>query len=390
MSAACWSRLESGAGDTDDSGVAPSPERIRELAAEAGFDLVRFGPLDLGGHADHYLAWLAAGRAGAMEYMVRHRDKIVDPRTLAPAARSTVSLAFDYGGPPVRLQGGGRVARYAAGRDYHRFLGNKTRWLRKELERDGVPWGSVRVGTDAIPLLERALAVRAGIGFLAKSAGVIHPRLGPFLLLSELLTPLDLPHDPPSAGSCGTCTACLDACPTGAIVAPFEVDARRCLSYTTIELRGPIPTELRAPQGEWLFGCDVCLEVCPFAHRGRAAGGPRPADLAWNRGVREYSLVGILEIGEEEFERDWSGTALHRATRSGLRRNAAVVLGNLRDPSAAPALERALGDPDPSVRGHGAWALGRIGGSRTALEIALRNEPEAWVRGELEAALATG
>ncbi|HLQ38339.1 MAG TPA: QueG-associated DUF1730 domain-containing protein, partial [Planctomycetota bacterium] len=211
-----------------------SSKLVRELAAAAGFDLVRFGPADPGPDGDRFLAWIASGRHGAMEYLARNQAAIRTPAKWRKGVRSTVALASDYGGPPVSLPGGGRIARYAAGRDYHRTLGNAVHKLRQQLEREGVPRGAMAGGTDAVPALERALALRAGIGFLAKSAMVIAPTHGPYLLLAELLVPMELPPDPPSPGSCGTCTACLDACPTGAITAPYEVDARRCLSYTTI------------------------------------------------------------------------------------------------------------------------------------------------------------
>ncbi|MCB9870797.1 MAG: HEAT repeat domain-containing protein, partial [Planctomycetes bacterium] len=230
-------------------------------------------------------------------------------------------------------------------------------------------------------------------GFLAKSAGIIHPRLGPYLLLAEVLSPLELPADPLSPGSCGTCTACLDACPTGAITAPHRVDATQCISYTTIELRGFIPEPLRAPQRDWLFGCDICLEVCPFARRGRAANtatAARPAWLQPHRVLSTYDLVGVLELSEADYQRDWVGTAMRRATRSGLRRNAAVVLGNLGDATAAGALRGALDDADPVVRGHAAWALGRIGGARDALDRQLGREVDPRVRTELTAALERG
>jgi len=339
-----------------------APELVRELAFEAGFDVVKFGPPHPGPDGDRFLAWLDAGRAGEMHYLERNRDRIADPATWLPQARSTIALAWDYGGPPVAFEGGGRVARYAVGRDYHRHLGKRVRTIRDRLEREGVPHGTMRGGTDALPVLERALAVRAGVGFLAKSAGVLSPTLGPYLLLAELLTPLELPFDDPAPGSCGSCTRCIDACPTGAIEAPFRVDARRCLSYTTIELRGSIPEPLREPQGDRLFGCDVCLEVCPFTSKGRAAQAapdPRP-ELEPHAVFERYSLVGILELDERQWQEDWVGTAMRRATRSGLRRNAAVVLGNLRDASALPALRRCRDDPDPVVREHAAWATARI------------------------------
>jgi epoxyqueuosine reductase len=190
-------------------------------------------------------------------------------------------------------------------------------------------------------------------------------------------------------GGCGSCTRCLQACPTGALTAPFEVDARRCLSYTTIELRGPVPRELRAPQGDWLFGCDVCLEVCPFTRfSARATGSPLRADLVRPHTVVESStLLGVLELSAEEYEQRWVGTAMRRATRRGLRRNAAIVLGNRKDPAAVPALTRALADEDPVIRGHAAWALGRVAPGAAALAGALARETDAVVREELMAAL---
>lgn len=370
--------------------MAISPALIRELAAEAGFDLVGFGPADPGPDAARFGEWLDAGRAGSMDYLHKNRERITDPTSWVPGTRSAISLGVDYGGPARSLPGGGKIARYAVGRDYHRFMGKGVRKLRTRLEQEGVARGSVAVGTDAVPILERALAARAGIGFLAKSSGVISPELGPYLLLAELLTPLDLPTEGPAAGSCGTCTRCLDACPTGAIVAPFEVDARSCLSYTTIELRGSIPRELRAAQSDWLFGCDICLEVCPFTSKGRAsrpADAERPEPLRPHEVTESFSLAGVLELSEEDYQERWVGTAMRRATRQGLRRNAAVVLGNLGDAAAVPALERGLADPDPIVRSHAAWALGRLERNSSSLRTAWERERDPAVRAEIRSAL---
>lgn len=363
-----------------------APSIVREIAEEAGFDLVAFGPAELGEHARRFLDWLDAGRAGEMEYLATNRATIAEPRRFLPGARSVVSLARDYSRGPVALPGGGRVARYAAGRDYHRSLGKSVKKLRDRLEAAGAPRGSWRGGTDSLPVLERALALRAGIGFLAKSSMIISPTRGPYLLLAELLTTQDLPIDAPAAGSCGTCRACLDACPTGAIVAPFEVDARRCLSYTTIELRGAIPEGLRAAQGDRFFGCDDCLEVCPFTRHGRALPAPPPPDLAPHQALSAFGLVDVLALSQEEYDRDWTGTAMRRATRSGLRRNAAVVLGNLGDDRAVPALTQALQDDDPIVRRHSAWALGRLDRQSPALARALDSEADPNVRAEIERA----
>ncbi len=367
-----------------------APRLVAEMAAELGFDVVRFGQPDLGDHAEHFARWLDAGRAGDMDYLHRNRAKITAPGAYAPGARSVIALASDYGGPAAGLHGGGRIARYAVGRDYHRAMGNATRRLRGALEREGVPQGSVKVGTDAVPVLERALSVGAGVGFLAKSSMVISAQHGPYLLLSELLTPLELPPDDLAPGSCGTCTRCLDACPTQAITAPFEVDARRCLSYTTIELRGYVPRPLRAPQGDWLFGCDICIEVCPYTRfSGRGAPSPIRAELVRPHAVVDtFTLVGVLELSEADYEQQWVGTAMRRATRQGLRRNAAIVLGNRREEAAIPSLSRALADQDPIVRGHAAWALGRIAPRSPTLKQVLEREPDAMVRAEIMAALA--
>lgn len=371
----------------------PSADTIRSLAHETGFDLVGFGPASPGEDGNRFLAWLAAGRHGEMRYLEKNAERILEPNRWRSGVRSAITLAVDYGGPSAELHGGGRVARYAAGRDYHRWLRDRVFRLRKGLESAGVPYGTMNGGTDAVPVLERALAVRSGIGFLAKSAMVISPTHGPYLQLAELLTGLDLPPDPPAAGSCGTCTACLDACPTAAITAPFQVDARRCLSYTTIEHRGFVAPELRQAQGEWLFGCDVCLEVCPFTRRSARRDVPdeqRPAELRTHPIVRTWTLVDVLAMDERRYEAEFTGTAMRRATRSGLRRNAAVVLGNRRDEAALGALTQALTDEDPVVRGHAAWAIGRIDPRQASLTRALSLEPDPRVREELEAATRLG
>ncbi|MBX3463392.1 MAG: tRNA epoxyqueuosine(34) reductase QueG [Planctomycetes bacterium] len=375
------------------SSRSPTPitaDTVRSIADEVGFDLVAFGPADPGEHGAHFLRWLEAGRHGEMRYLEANRERALDPPRWRAGVRSAIALAVDYGSPGVALPGGGRVARYAGGRDYHRWLRQRVFALRERLEAAGVPHGSMNGGTDAVPVLERALAVRAGIGFLAKSAMVISPTHGPYLQLAELLTGLDLPPDDPATGSCGTCTACLDACPTGAIVAPFEVDARRCISYTTIELRGAVPEPLRAAQGEWLFGCDICLEVCPFTRRSprrNLAGIDRPPELRPHRIVETWTLVDVLAMSPERYEAEFTGTAMRRATRSGLRRNAAVVLGNRADDAAVPALVAALDDGDPVVRSHSAWALGRIDARHPALAAARQREPDATVRAEIERAM---
>jgi epoxyqueuosine reductase len=321
-----------------------------------------------------------------MHWLERSRDRILDANRLLPGVRGVTALGVDYGREEVLLPGGGRVARYAAGRDYHRVLGGRLRRLKGALVREGLPADSFRGGVDAVPILERALSVQAGIGFLAKSSGVISPSRGPWLLLAELLTRQELPADGPAPGTCGTCTACLDACPTGAIVAPFEVDARRCISYSTIEIRGPIPRELRRPQADWLFGCDICIEVCPFSDRSQRRS--EDPDLAIHGALETFDLVGILELSAEDYETRWLATAMRRARREGLRRNAAIVLGNLGREDAAPALVRALSETDPGLRTAAAWALARLRRGRAPIEAALARETDPEVRDDLQASLA--
>lgn len=363
----------------------PSPALLTEMALESGFDLVGFAPAAPGRDGDRFLAWLDAGRQGSMDYLARNRDRVLSPQTLLPGVGGAVALGFDYTRSRFEVSGGGRVARYAVGRDYHRALAGRLRELRRRLVADGANDADFRLGVDAIPFLERSLAMRAGIGFLAKSSGIIHARRGPWLLLAELLTTSELPQSAPAPGSCGTCTRCLTACPTHAFVGPFELDARRCLSYTTIEHRGLVDRELRFAQGEWLFGCDICIEVCPYTSRATPRD-PSP-DLAPHEALESYDLVGVLELDAESWDRDWTATAIRRATRTGLRRNAATVLGNLGDEGAAPSLVAALEDPDGVVRASAGWALARLGAARKELAEAIDRETDPAIRDDLAASL---
>ncbi len=365
-------------------------DSIRSIAHEVGFDLVRFGPASPGDHADRFTEWLDQGRHGDMDYLVKNKERITDPQLWREGVRSSISVAVDYSGPPGELTDGGRIARYAVGRDYHRWLGKRITKLRNQLEAAGLPRGSMSGGTDAVPVLERALAVRSGIGFLAKSSMVISPTHGPYLQLAELLVADELPFDSIANGTCGSCTACLDACPTDAIVAPYQVDSRRCLSYTTIEKRGFIDHDLREAQGEWLFGCDICIEVCPFTSKSKrrdVLGIDRPKDLRPHQVVEQWTLVDVLEMDEDRYNSEFVGTAMRRAKRSGMRRNAATVLGNRRQESALPALITALSDADPVVRGHAAWAIGRINPSHAILPTALAKEDDERVCNELKMAM---
>lgn len=370
----------------------PPTRTILELAREAGFDLVGIAPAESPADGDRFLQWLEAGRHGEMEYLARNGQRIQEPSSWLEGLRSGISVAIDGGKRDVRLKDGeGRVAAYAGFRDYHRIFEGRLKRLGRALEQQGFEGKLLRRGSDALPFLERSLAVRAGIGFLAKSSGVLSPKLGPMLLLGELLTSAELESSAPATGSCGTCTACIDACPTSAIVAPHEVDARRCLSYTTIELRGPIPREFRASQADWVFGCDLCLDCCPFQTKSfdplRVSKQALDPDLQRTPLLDRYDLVGFLEIDEESWNRDFVGTAIRRATRNGLRRNAAIALGNLGHASAASSLRNALSEDDPGLISAAAWALSRLGKERSAIEAALRGAEDLSLREDLEQSL---
>jgi epoxyqueuosine reductase len=333
---------------------------LEEKARAMGFDAVgvaRADALDRDGEA--LAAWLRRDGHASMAWMARDPERRADPRKLLPGARSVVALAMSYWPGEERSParpGTAQVALYARGRDYHKVMGKKLRDLASWLEAEsGEP---SRAFVDTAPVLERAWAERAGIGWIGKNANLL-TRGGSWLLLGEIVTAAELAPDPgPHADFCGTCTACLDACPTGAIVEPGVVESSRCISYWTIEHRGAVPEDRREGNGDWIFGCDVCQTICPW---NQAFAEPRGDDpFAWRDDLRGLDPVDILEMEEAEFRARYSGTALMRARWDGMRRNACIVLGNRGDRASAPALRRALADADPVVRESAAWALERI------------------------------
>lgn len=316
-----------------DTPTTPSPvELVREIKARAralGFDLVGIAPATPSRYASALRRWLDDGMAGAMDYMHRRLDERTDPSRYLPGARSVICVAVNYHfpletPPPERRETRGRVARYALGDDYHELIKPRLYALADWL-RDRVPGTRTRCGVDTAPVMERELSARAGIGWIGKNTCVIHPRLGSWLLLGEVLTTLDLPADAPETDHCGTCRRCLDACPTGAIIEPYRLDATRCISYLTIEHSGPIDAGLRRQMGSWLFGCDVCQDVCPFNGKAPPAANPafRPR---WSDGTLE--LRQVLEWREREPNPTLRGTALKRVKLPVLQRNARIVLDN--------------------------------------------------------------
>jgi epoxyqueuosine reductase len=357
--------------------------RVKESGRRLGFDLVTVGPARPPDHGAAFQDWLDAGHAGDMAYLERSRDKRVDPDRVLPGARSVVACALSYFQGPAAAGPAG-VARYAWGDDYHAVMGPRLRALADTVAR--LAPGSAALGyVDTGPLLERDLAARAGLGWTGKNTMLLHPDLGSFFFIGIVLTTAELEPDAPLPDRCGSCTRCLDACPTDAFVGPYVLDARRCIAYLTIEHRGAIAAELRPGVGAWAFGCDVCQDVCPWNRRAATTG-----ETAAFRAREHPPLAALLALDEAAYRATFRGSPLKRARREGLARNAAVALGNGGAADSVPALAAALGHADPVVRGHAAWALGRLGGAgaRGALLAARGREADAGVREEIEHALA--
>ena len=367
---------------------------LEERAREAGFDLVgvmRAEPLEEGGK--RLREWQEGGMAADMGYMHRPVELLSDPKRLQKSAKSVVSLGVSYypGEHPENTEGGGRIARYAWGRDYHEVIKGRLFRLREDLEEVLGVRIKARGFTDAVPLLERSAAQHAGLGFFGRNSCLINDRVGSYFFIADLILDLELEPDEPGTGTCGRCTRCMDRCPTGAIKAPGVVDARLCISYLTIENRAEIPRDLRPLVSDWSFGCDVCQEVCPYNKR--KAARSRWPEFSEGAGAGPYlEIEDVLGIrSEEEFERRFAGTPLTRPGRAGLLRNCCVAAGNLGLDKAVPALVRCLlEDESPLVRSHAAWALGEIGGAERALREAAGVELDPSCLEEIELALAGG
>jgi len=366
-------------------------KRIREEALSLGFGAVGFAAASESPHAGRLTEWLRAGRHGTMRWMARDPERRSDPRAVLARAKTVVSVSLPYyrGNWPAGAEGDGprgRIARYAWGRDYHKRIRRRLTLLARAILAQ-CPDARWLAYVDTGPMLDRSWAERAGIGWIGKNTNVILPGRGSWSFLGEILTDLALEPDPPARDHCGTCARCIAACPTGAIVGPYQLDARRCISYLTIEHKGPIPLELREAVGARIFGCDDCQEVCPW---NRFAVKTEDPEFLDRPGQQTPELIPLLSMDEEAFRARYQGTAILRAKRAGFARNVAVALGNLGDRRSVGPLARALAeDPEPVVRGHAAWALGRIGGdaARAALGAAAGRESTEEVMTEIHAAL---
>ena len=331
---------------------------VKARARELGFDRVAIGPADPPEHGEALEAWLDAGYAGTMGYLGRGRAERLDPARMLRGARSVVAVAMSYNpaNGAERNEDWRGVSRYARGRDYHDVIRPRLVELGEFIgSAAGAPVAS-RAAVDSSAVLERDLAARAGLGWIGKNTNLLTPSLGSYFFIGIVLTTAELPFDQREPDRCGTCTACLDACPTQAFVGPYVLDARRCISYLTIEHRGDIAGELAEQIGEWVFGCDVCQEVCPWNRK--AEPGREPA-LEPSGSFGE--LESLLELDPAAFRARFRGSPLTRTKRAGLLRNAAIVLANRGERRAVGALNRALGDGDPVVRQAASWALAKLG-----------------------------
>lgn len=345
-------------------------ERVKGLALAVGFDLAGVAPAEPSPETEFLHDWLARGYAGEMEYIGRRAAERVDPRRVLPGARSIVAVGFVHD-PAERSEGGEarfQVARYAGGEDYHDVLLDRLRALEAGIEAIAGRPVRTRGYVDTGPVLERAAAARAGLGWVGKNTCVIHPRLGSHIFLGVVLTDLELDPDAPMTDHCGSCRACLDACPTDAFPEPYVLDATRCISYTTIEARGAVPEALREGQGDWGFGCDVCQEVCPWNTRERRRVPADPlglrARLAPRPEWRAPSVAWVLSLDQDAWSRATRNTALRRAKYRGLLRNALVVAGNSGCAELRPLVERHARGDDPLLAEHARWALERLDAAR--------------------------
>src|SRR6266542_7079341 len=333
-------------------------QQLISFAREIGFDSCRVAACGSPPHAHEFRNWLHDEAHGEMSYMERGEEKRCDPRKVLPDASSIVVLAMNYfqgsrnaGDTPAAT---GKIARYAWGDDYHDLIASKLDKIDEFLREIG---GRQKCYVDTGPVLERDYAAQAGIGWHGKSTMLIDEQLGTWCFLAEVLTTLELPPDEPVPDRCGTCERCIKACPTGAITAPHRLDARRCISYLTIELKGSIPLEFRPLIGDRIFGCDDCLDACPW---NRFAKTSRECAFSARDTTTDLSLRDYLRINDAEFEVLFRNSPIKRVKRRGFLRNVCVALGNVGDLCDLPALEHAAADPDPLIAEHAAWAIERI------------------------------
>jgi epoxyqueuosine reductase len=352
------------------------------------FDLVGVSPAGPFPENQFYKEWLAKGHAGDMSYMGRNPEKREDLKSFIPGSKSVISCGLNYNtGYPYSTEAGdkrkGWIARYAWGDDYHEEIQDRLNILCRYIDSITPGEPQMRLYVDTGPVLERTYAKYAGIGWIGKNTCLINQEIGSWIFIGEIITSLELEYDSPAPERCGTCTKCIDKCPTDAIKKPYELDSRLCISYLTIELRDKIPVELRDAVGKHVFGCDICQDVCPWNRRAETT-----ADTAFQprEGLYNPELSALAGLDTEEFRALFKGSPVKRAKRRGLLRNTVVAIGNSGDSEFIPIVEDALGDEEPLVRAHAVWALYKIQG-RGALNTLLehkKKEPDQAVIDEIE------
>ncbi len=378
-------------GNTVTAPIAEHRAAVRRLGNECGFDLVRFTTAE--GFARDEAAALKRIRDGHMDGFSWYTEERVRranrPKELLDGAQSVISLAVSYhtGEPHPSGDGPrGKIARYAWGNDYHEVIKKRLREFSARLTEIAGRPVNTRIFVDDGPMNDRAAAARAGIGWFGKNTNILTQTHGSWVFLAQVITDLPLAPDEPLKKTCGDCVLCIDECPTGAIVAPYVIDNKRCISYLTIELRGSIPRDLRPLVGDWVFGCDICQDVCPV---NRKAMGSLEPEFQQRHDFSAPALIPLLDLDQQQFSERFRRSPIKRTKRVGLQRNVCVALGNIGDPVAIPALAAALRHDSDIVRQHAAWALGQIGGreSRDALQSALEDEVEGDVVEEIRLAL---
>ena len=392
--------------------------KVKSLALSLGFD--RVGITDATPFERDEEAASRRVRDGLMDGLPWYTEERVQrmnrPELLLEGARSVISMAANYNTgpppdthtppsfphpqpsfprkrqstPPDHVRSGdsprGKIARYAWGRDYHNVIKGRLRRFARELPDVVEQPVRTRFFVDDGPMNDRAAAERSGVGWFGKNTNILTPTHGSWVFLAQVVTDLELKPDPPLKKTCGECIRCIPACPTDAIVAPYVIDNRRCISFLTIELRGPIPRELRPLMGDWVFGCDICQDVCPVNRKAVLSLEP---DFNKRHDFDAPDLIPLLDLDDEAFRERFEGSPIRRAKREGLQRNVCIALGNIGDPVAVPALTNALNSDSPLVRSHATWALGQIGSNeaRVAIERALETEEDTGVREEILAAI---
>ena len=330
---------------------------LEGIAAAAGFDAIGIAPADRAPHAEAFHDWLAEGCHATMEWLAREPERRCSPGLVLPGAKSVIALAMNYYVPDPEARDGnavrGRIARYARGRDYHNLIPKRLKQFDQALSKEG---GRQRCFVDSGPLLERDFAVLAGIAWHGKSTLALHPKLGTWFLLAAVITTLEIETATPMSQHCGKCTRCIDACPTAAIVAPHKVDARRCISYWTIEHKGSLPDWIRPLLGDRIFGCDDCLDACPW---NRFATASREASFSV-RPASQWPLRDYLTLDEPGFRALFEGSPIRRTGRQGFLRNVCTALGNVGTSDDLAALENCCTDTDGVVAEHAEWAVAKI------------------------------